>query len=76
MRKIDDLSYEELKEEMLKISEPKFKASQIFDWIHKKCVDNFDEMTNISQDTKAKLNNPPINYCFRDSKTPNISSGF
>lgn len=35
MRKIDDLSYEELKEEMLKISEPKFKASQIFDWIHK-----------------------------------------
>jgi 23S rRNA (adenine2503-C2)-methyltransferase len=56
MRKIDDLSYEELKEEMLKISEPKFKASQIFDWIHKKCVDNFDEMTNISQDTKAKLN--------------------
>jgi len=55
MRKIDDLSFEELIEEILKTGEPKFKASQIFDWIHKKTVDNFDEMSNVSQKTKAKL---------------------
>lgn len=55
MRKIDDLSFEELIEEILKTGEPKFKASQIFDWIHKKTVDNFDEMSDVSQKTKAKL---------------------
>ena len=55
MRKIDDLIFEELKEAILKINEPKFKASQIFDWIHNKTVDSFDEMTNVSQKTKAEL---------------------
>ena len=55
MRKIDDLSFEDLKDEMFIINEPKFKAGQIFDWIHKKTVDSFDEMTNISQKTRAEL---------------------
>ncbi len=55
MRKIDDLSFDELKEEMLKINEPKFKASQIFDWVHNKTVDSFEEMTNVSQKTQAEL---------------------
>ena len=55
MRKIDDLSFEELKDAMLKIGEPKFKASQIFGWIHNKTVDSFDDMTNVSQKTKAEL---------------------
>ena len=55
MEKIDDLSFEELKDAMLKINEPKFKAGQIFGWIHNKTVDSFDEMTNVSQKTKAEL---------------------
>lgn len=55
MKKIDDLSFEKLKEAMQIINEPKFKAGQIFDWIHKKTVDSFDEMTNVSQKTKAEL---------------------
>lgn len=55
MRKIDDLSFEELKEAMLKINEPKFKASQIFDWIHNKTVDSFEDMTNVSQKTNTEL---------------------
>ncbi|NLK64465.1 MAG: 23S rRNA (adenine(2503)-C(2))-methyltransferase RlmN [Tissierellia bacterium] len=57
MRKIDDLSFDELKEAIIKINEPKYKASQIFDWIHKKTVDSFDEMTNVSQKTMTKLKN-------------------
>lgn len=26
---------------------PKFRASQLYDWLHKKCVNTFDEMNNI-----------------------------
>ncbi len=55
MKKIDDLSFEELKDAVLKIGEPKFKANQIFDWIHNKTVESFDDMTNLSQKTKAEL---------------------
>ncbi|HQK53913.1 MAG TPA: 23S rRNA (adenine(2503)-C(2))-methyltransferase RlmN, partial [Sedimentibacter sp.] len=55
MKKIDDLSFEELKDAVLKIGEPKFKANQIFDWIHNKTVESFDDMTNLSQKTKAAL---------------------
>ena len=55
MIKIDDLSYQELQEELIKINEPKFKAGQIFDWIHKKMVDSFHGMTNVSQKTKSDL---------------------
>lgn len=55
MKKIDDLSFDELKEVLLQINEPKFKANQIFDWIHGKTVDNFEEMSNISQKTKTEL---------------------
>lgn len=55
MKKIDDLSFEELKDVLLRINEPKFKANQIFDWIHNKTIDSFDDMTNVSQKTKAEL---------------------
>lgn len=57
MKKIDNLSFEELKDAVLKIGEPKFKANQIFDWIHNKTVESFDDMTNLSQKTKAALKN-------------------
>lgn len=55
MKKIDDLSFNELKDILLEIKEPKFKAGQIFDWIHNKMVDSYDGMTNVSQKTKTEL---------------------
>lgn len=55
MKKIDDLSFNELKDVLLEIKEPKFKASQIFDWLHNKTVEDYDEMTNVSQKTKTEL---------------------
>lgn len=55
MRKIDDLSFEELKNALLEINEPKFKVNQIFDWIHKKTIDSYDDMSNVSQKTKTEL---------------------
>lgn len=55
MRKIDDLSFEDLEQAIVEIGEPKFKAKQIFDWVHNKTVDDFDAMSNLSKKTKEEL---------------------
>lgn len=57
MIKIDNLSFDDLEKEIVSFGEAKFKAKQIFDWIHVKNVESFDEMTNLSKDTRAKLKN-------------------
>ena len=55
MKKIDDLSFEELEKSITEIGEPKFKTKQIFDWIHNKTVDGFDGMFNVSKKTREEL---------------------
>ncbi len=35
---------------------PKFRASQVFSWLHQKGVSSFDEMTNLSKDLRNALN--------------------
>ena len=52
---IKSLSLPELKEEMIKLGEKPFRAKQIYEWIHVKLVQDFDEMTNISKETRQKL---------------------
>ncbi len=64
MIKIDELSFEELEKAMTELGEPKFKAKQIFDWIHEKTVDSFDKMSNVSKKTKEEL---AIKYEFTKS---------
>lgn len=54
MIKIDNLTIEELKEEMVKLNEPSFRAKQVFDWIHNKNVNSFENMRNISNSSKQK----------------------
>lgn len=54
MIKIDGLTKEELKQEMVKLNEPAFRAKQIFEWIHKKNVSSFECMHNISNNSKQK----------------------
>ncbi len=49
MKSIYSFTLEELKNECDKIGIKKFVADQIYDWIYKKCINNFDEMTNISK---------------------------
>ena len=39
------------------IGEKKFKASQVYDWLYKKRVTSFDEMTNIGINIREKLKN-------------------
>ena len=42
-------NYDELKEEMLAIGEKAFRSKQIYEWLHVKLADDFDEMTNLSK---------------------------
>lgn len=56
LKDIRSLSYDELATEIIELGFPKFRVNQIFSWIHEKCVSSFDEMTNISKDMRAKLN--------------------
>ncbi len=53
---IASMSFEELSAEFKEMGLPKFRATQVYDWLHKKCVASFEEMTNISKDLIAKLN--------------------
>lgn len=51
---LKDLEFCELEEFLKDLSEPKFRAKQIFSWLHRG-VESFDEMTNISKSTRDKL---------------------
>ena len=57
MEKIDILSLtlEELQEKLLQIGEKKYRAMQVFQWLHCKKAVCFEEMTNISAQTKTLL---------------------
>ena len=59
MDKIDikNLTLDELEKEITSLGEAKFRAKQIFSWLHQKNVSSFDEMTNISKDFREKLDN-------------------
>lgn len=54
---IKSLTLEELNTEVLSLSLPKFRAGQIYSWLHKQFAENFDEMTNLSLDLRSKLAN-------------------
>ena len=47
---------EELQKEMESIGEAKFRAKQIFRWLHVKYAENFEEMTDLSENRRNKLN--------------------
>ena len=57
--KIDILAMlpEELEEKILSLGEKKFRAGQIFNWLHVKQVDSFSEMTDISAQLRTVLEN-------------------
>lgn len=59
MEKQDIMLYslDELKEYLNYIGEKPFRAKQIYEWLHQKLVECFDDMTNISNNLKEKLNN-------------------
>lgn len=66
---INSLTFEQLKNETENLHLPKFRALQIYQWLHKYGVTSFDEMTNISKDLKNTLSqNYYISYCAIEEK--------
>jgi len=55
MKNIKDYNIEELKQEIAKIGEKPYRAEQIYKWLYKMNVTNFDEMTDISKPLREKL---------------------
>ncbi len=55
-RDIASLSLEELKIQIKELGLPQFRATQIYDWIHKKGATSFYEMTNIGKSLQDELN--------------------
>ncbi len=45
----------QLEKQLDLLSEPRFRAKQIYEWLYKKRVDDFNAMTNLNLDLRAKL---------------------
>lgn len=57
MERIDILSlgFDEILEEVQLMGESKFRAKQIFSWLHEKKVTSFEEMTTLSLPLRQRL---------------------
>lgn len=51
---IKSLTLPELVQEMEQIGEKKFRAAQLYEWLHKKLAESFTEMTNLSLSLREK----------------------
>ena len=52
---IKSLNYNELVQYVESINEKKFRAAQLYSWMHEKLAESYDEMTNISDKLKDTL---------------------
>lgn len=55
LQNIRQLSLDELQATMKDLGEPKFRAKQIYEWLWKKSVTDFEAMTNLSKPFREKL---------------------
>lgn len=65
MEKIDikSLNYAELADYIVSIGEKKFRAAQLYSWMHEKLACSYDEMTNISDKLKKVLKENTLYTC-------------
>jgi 23S rRNA (adenine2503-C2)-methyltransferase len=52
---IYSMQYHELKNWLKENNEPTFRVDQLFDWLYKKRVTSFEDMTNLSKSLREKL---------------------
>lgn len=55
MTDIKSLSLPELEMEMERLGEKKFRAKQVYSWMHEKLAEHFEEMTNLSKALRERL---------------------
>ena len=54
-KNIRELGFEDRKKLMEDMGEKSFRAKQIYDWLHVKCADGFEEMSDLSLALRQKL---------------------
>ena len=59
------LSFSELEAEILAMGEKKFRAKQLYEWLHKKKVTEFSQCTNLSAQFIKALDEK---FCLNDLK--------
>lgn len=57
MKNIYDYTLDELEQLFIEKKEKKFKATQVFEWLYKKRIKDFNSMSNIKKETIEMLNN-------------------
>lgn len=55
MTDIKALTFEQLNSLLAEMNQPKFRAKQIFKWLHSDGVKSFEQMTNISKELRLRL---------------------
>ena len=65
---IASMTFPELEAEIAALSLPKFRARQIWRWLHKTGVDTFDEMTDLPLSLREALNNNFVIFTCRIEK--------
>ncbi|MBQ8063308.1 MAG: 23S rRNA (adenine(2503)-C(2))-methyltransferase RlmN [Clostridia bacterium] len=63
---IRGMTLPELTEDLLALGRPKFRAGQVYSWLHQKYVHDFSDMTNLSKDLRRTL---AEHYEIFDAKT-------
>lgn len=54
-RDICSYTYSELQEEVQRLGEKPFRARQIYEWLHVKLAEDFEEMSNLSKSLRGRL---------------------
>jgi len=52
---IKSLALEELQETVIRLGEKAFRGSQIYEWLHKKLADSYQEMTNLPKRLREQM---------------------
>ena len=70
------MDFSTLQHEIADLGEKKFRAEQIYSWLHKHFTDDFDQMGNISKDLREKLKkNYDIYNCSIEKKLVSVYDG-
>ena len=61
---IKSMTLEEVTAQMTALGEKSFRAKQLYDWLHVKLAESFDDMSTLSKDLRQKLkDNYILQHC-------------
>lgn len=72
---IRQLSLDQLTEFFLELGEKKFRAKQVYEWLWQKSAHDFEEMTNLSKNTRAYLRDHFVINAIAEDKVQRSNDG-